>query len=161
MCSCSSSRRSKAAASLEPEGGGALPAGAYMLRNDGGSAAFMGAAPPPGDQVHRYFFVVHAVGEESLGIDADAFEASHSGEVSSPAQASRDAGGPDGLVDDVLTAWRDEDFDADGDLRPGRVDVAARLLTATLVASQPSTVPLTTKSDADRKAPRPRCAEAG
>ena len=28
------------------------------------------------------------------------------------------------------------DFDADGDLRPGRVDVAARLLTATLVASQ-------------------------
>lgn len=57
------------------EGGQALPGRAYMLRNDGGSAAFMGAAPPPGDQVHRYFFVVHAVGEDSLGIDASASNA--------------------------------------------------------------------------------------
>lgn len=56
-------------------GGSALPAGAYMLRNDGGSAAFMGAAPPKGDHPHRYFFVVHAVGEDSLGIDADASNA--------------------------------------------------------------------------------------
>ena len=52
--------------------GAALPGGAFMCRNDGGSKAFMGAAPPPGDQVHRYFFVVHAVKEESLGVDSDA-----------------------------------------------------------------------------------------
>lgn len=57
------------------EGGEALPTGAYMLRNDGGSAAFMGAAPPEGDQVHRYFYVVHAVGEETLGIDENASNA--------------------------------------------------------------------------------------
>jgi Raf kinase inhibitor-like YbhB/YbcL family protein len=57
------------------EGGQALPSGAYMLRNDGGSSCFMGAAPPQGDQVHRYYFVVHAVGEETLGIDDNASNA--------------------------------------------------------------------------------------
>ena len=54
------------------EGGAGLPDGAFMCRNDGGPKAFMGAAPPQGDQVHRYYFVVHAVGEEKLGVDSDA-----------------------------------------------------------------------------------------
>lgn len=49
-----------------------LPDGAFHVANDGGQAAFMGAAPPPGDHPHRYFFVVHAVGEDRLGVDKDA-----------------------------------------------------------------------------------------
>ena len=52
--------------------GADLPGNAFMVRNDGGGACFMGAAPPQGDQVHRYFFVVHAVTDDSLGVGPDA-----------------------------------------------------------------------------------------
>ena len=52
--------------------GAELPGNAFMCRHDGGGNAFMGAAPPEGDQPHRYYFVVHAVNEESLGVDSEA-----------------------------------------------------------------------------------------
>lgn len=59
-----------------PRGAGSsddrLPGSAFHVRNDMGGHDFTGAAPPPGDQPHRYFFVVHAVGEESLGVDSSA-----------------------------------------------------------------------------------------
>src|ERR1700752_4003851 len=48
---------------------GALPAGAVTLRNDGGGPRYIGAAPPQGHGEHRYYFVVHAVGVEALGVD--------------------------------------------------------------------------------------------
>ncbi len=49
-----------------------LPTGAFHVSNDMGTAGFGGAAPPEGDQVHRYYFVVHAVKEPQLGVDSSA-----------------------------------------------------------------------------------------
>ncbi|SRR6266567_3290929 len=52
--------------------GSALPQGAFQLRNDGGLARYVGAAPPAGHGKHHYYFVVHAVDVETLGLDKGA-----------------------------------------------------------------------------------------
>lgn len=54
------------------EAGAGLPSGAFQVRNDAGSARFVGAAPPQGHGRHRYFTAVHAVDVESLGIPKEA-----------------------------------------------------------------------------------------
>ncbi|MET0234525.1 MAG: YbhB/YbcL family Raf kinase inhibitor-like protein [Kibdelosporangium sp.] len=54
------------------ESDASLPAGAFHTRNDFSNHKFDGAAPPAGDQNHRYYFVVHAVDQEKLGVDESA-----------------------------------------------------------------------------------------
>lgn len=53
-------------------GGSGLPDGAYQLRNDGGGAQFIGAAPPGGHGPHRYFITVHALDVDKIGVGPDA-----------------------------------------------------------------------------------------
>lgn len=48
-----------------------LPAGAVQLRNDGGFAGYVGAAPPSGHGPHRYLIVVHAVDAATLDVTAE------------------------------------------------------------------------------------------
>lgn len=52
--------------------GSGLPPGAYQLRNDGGTAQYIGAAPPAGHGPHRYFIVVHALDVEKIGVPPEA-----------------------------------------------------------------------------------------
>lgn len=48
-----------------------LPEGAITLKNDGGGARFIGAAPPAGHGPHRYFVAVHALDVEKLDVGPD------------------------------------------------------------------------------------------
>lgn len=49
----------------------ALPGNAFHCITDMGAKAYGGCAPPEGDRPHRYYFAVHAVGEDRLGVDSD------------------------------------------------------------------------------------------
>ena len=52
------------------EGDAELPKGAFHVAGDFGTRAYAGAAPPPGDAPHRYFFVVHAIDVDGLDVGA-------------------------------------------------------------------------------------------
>jgi Raf kinase inhibitor-like YbhB/YbcL family protein len=57
-----------------PAGAGSterLDNGAFHVRNDSSTKTYGGAAPPEGDQVHRYYFVVHAIDIDALDVDSD------------------------------------------------------------------------------------------
>jgi Raf kinase inhibitor-like YbhB/YbcL family protein len=49
-----------------------MPSGAVTMRNDFGNHQYDGAAPPPGDGDHRYFFAVHALDSDKLEVDPGA-----------------------------------------------------------------------------------------
>src|SRR3954454_25127887 len=49
-----------------------LPGGAFCVRNDYGERNYGGAAPPPGDRVHRYVFAVHAIDVDRLEVAPEA-----------------------------------------------------------------------------------------
>jgi Raf kinase inhibitor-like YbhB/YbcL family protein len=52
--------------------GAPLPGNAFHVRNDWGSKDYGGAYPPDGDRAHRYYYVVHAVDADTLGVDDEA-----------------------------------------------------------------------------------------
>ena len=52
-------------------GSATLPGSAFQTRSDWGTKEYGGAYPPDGDRAHRYYFVVHAVDVETLGVDSD------------------------------------------------------------------------------------------
>ena len=52
--------------------GSVLPGRALTLCNDAGMRRYIGAAPPAGHGVHRYFVAVHAVSVERLDLPEDA-----------------------------------------------------------------------------------------
>ncbi|OZB92996.1 YbhB/YbcL family Raf kinase inhibitor-like protein [Paenibacillus sp. XY044] len=54
------------------EHGSGLPQGALQLPNDARLERFIGAAPPAGHGPHRYYFVVHALDVEDIGVDSGA-----------------------------------------------------------------------------------------
>jgi Raf kinase inhibitor-like YbhB/YbcL family protein len=53
------------------ETGASPPDGAIAMKSDWGTPGYAGPLPPEGDFAHRYYFVVHAVREPSLGVDPD------------------------------------------------------------------------------------------
>ncbi|MEO6114857.1 MAG: YbhB/YbcL family Raf kinase inhibitor-like protein [Pseudolysinimonas sp.] len=52
--------------------GAPLPVPAKILKNEVGQRGYMGAAPPPGDGPHRYFFTVSALSVDHLDLADDA-----------------------------------------------------------------------------------------
>ncbi|RRJ63983.1 YbhB/YbcL family Raf kinase inhibitor-like protein [Paenibacillus oralis] len=54
------------------EHGSGLPQGALQLPNDLRLERFIGATPPAGHGPHRYYFVVHALDVEKIGVDPSA-----------------------------------------------------------------------------------------
>jgi hypothetical protein len=58
--------------SLAPDAGNPssrlLPPGTVIVKNEVGLERYMGAAPPPGDGQHRYFFTVSALDVDSLDV---------------------------------------------------------------------------------------------